>query len=172
MLCEEEDKTMPFSDFGMYDNIDFDTSSEEVDEIMPFPSKDWSFPDFPLDLKIYGTIRDADKEDLSNWDNNKESEQHASEGPIINLIPTIEEEDEIIFFSLGCFPPSISPLHNLIPTIEEEDEIMTHILRCHILEASPHSRIRRQVGIVEIVKRNQHLSCFKILFDQQDYHAM
>ncbi len=51
-------------------------------------------------------------------------------------------------------------------------DMMTDRLRHQILEASPHARIRCQVGIIKKVGRNQRLHCYRIVFYYQTYLAM
>ncbi len=65
-----------------------------------------------------------------------------------------------------------SDLNESIDLIQDYDDDMTDRLRRRILEASPHARIQRQVGIIEKVKRNQCLSCYRVLFHYQTYRAM
>ena len=65
-----------------------------------------------------------------------------------------------------------SDLNESINLIKDYDDDMTDRLRRRILEASPHARIRRQVGIIEKVERNQCLSCYRVLFHYQTYRAM
>jgi hypothetical protein len=65
-----------------------------------------------------------------------------------------------------------SDLYECIDLIEHYYDIMTDKLRRRILEASPHARIRHQVGIIEKVEQNQCLSCYRILFHYQTYLAM
>ena len=65
-----------------------------------------------------------------------------------------------------------SDLNESINLIKDYDDDMTDRLRRQILEASPHARIRRQVGIIEKVERNQCLSCYRVLFHYQTYRAM
>jgi hypothetical protein len=77
-----------------------------------------------------------------------------------------------VFFSLGCFPSLLILLYDFIGTIEDKFDLMTDRLRRQILKASPHARIRCQVGILKIVKRNQCLSCYTILFHHQTYLTM
>ena len=57
-----------------------------------------------------------------------------------------------------------SDLYECIDLIEDYYNEMTDRLRRQILEASPHARIRRQVGIIEKVEQNQCLSCYRVLF--------
>ncbi len=45
-----------------------------------------------------------------------------------------------------------SDLHESIDLIKDYDDDMTDRLRRQILEASPHARIQRQVGIIEKVE--------------------
>ena len=45
-----------------------------------------------------------------------------------------------------------SDLNESIDLIKDYDDDMTDRLRCRILEASPHARIQRQVGIIEKVE--------------------
>jgi hypothetical protein len=63
-------------------------------------------------------------------------------------------------------------LYESIDLIKYCYDIMTDRLRCRILDASPHARIRRQVGIIKKVERNQCLHCYRILFHYQTYLAM
>ena len=65
-----------------------------------------------------------------------------------------------------------SDLNESIDLIKDYDDDMTDRLRRRILEASPHARIQRQVGIIEKVERNQCLSCYRVLFHYQTYRAM
>ena len=65
-----------------------------------------------------------------------------------------------------------SDLNESIDLIKDYDDDMTDRLRRRILEASPHARIQRQVGINEKVERNQCLSCYRVLFHYQTYRAM
>ncbi len=65
-----------------------------------------------------------------------------------------------------------SDLCESIDLIKDFYDEMTDRLRRRILEASPHARIRRQVGIIEKVERNQCLSCYRVLFHYQTYCAM
>jgi hypothetical protein len=63
-------------------------------------------------------------------------------------------------------------LYELIDLIKDYYDIMTDRLRHGILDASPHARIKRQVGIIEKVECNQCLHCYRILFRYQTYLAM
>ncbi len=65
-----------------------------------------------------------------------------------------------------------SDLNESIDLIKDYDDDMTDRLRHQILEASPHARIQRQVGIIEKVEQNQCLSCYRVLFHYQTYRAM
>ena len=66
-----------------------------------------------------------------------------------------------------------SDLYESIDLIKDYFDEMTDRLRRRILEASPHARIRHQVGIIEKVERNQCLSCcYRVLFHYQTYRAM
>ncbi len=65
-----------------------------------------------------------------------------------------------------------SDLYESIDLIKDYYNIITDRLRHQILDASPHARIRRQVGIIEKVERNQCLHCYKTLFHYQTYLAM
>ena len=65
-----------------------------------------------------------------------------------------------------------SDLYESIDLIKDYDDDMTDRLRRRILEASPHARIQRQVGIIEKVEQNQCLSCYRVLFHYQTYRAM
>ena len=76
------------------------------------------------------------------------------------------------FNSSNWYDNDESDLNESIDLIKDYDDDMTDRLRCRILEASPHARIRRQVGIIEKVKRNQCLSCYRVLFHYQTYCAM
>jgi hypothetical protein len=59
-----------------------------------------------------------------------------------------------------------------IDLIKDYYKLMTDKLGGGILEASPHARIRCQVGIIKKVERNQRLSSYRILFHYQNYLAM
>jgi hypothetical protein len=63
-------------------------------------------------------------------------------------------------------------LYESIDLIKDYYNIMTDRLRRQILEASPHARIQRQVGIIKKVERNQCLSSYRIPFHYQTYLAM
>ena len=66
-----------------------------------------------------------------------------------------------------------SDLYESIDLIKDYDDDMLDRLRRRILEASPHARIQRQVGIIEKVEQNQCLSCcYRVLFHYQTYRAM
>ncbi len=65
-----------------------------------------------------------------------------------------------------------SDLYKSIDLLKDYYNIMTDRLGRRILEASPHARIRCQVGIIEKVEQNLCLSCYKILFHYQTYLAM
>jgi hypothetical protein len=65
-----------------------------------------------------------------------------------------------------------SDLYESIDLIKDYDDDMTDRLRRQILEAYPHARIRRQVGIIEKVERNPCLPCYRVLFHYQTYRAM
>ncbi len=76
------------------------------------------------------------------------------------------------FNSSNWYDNDESDLNESIDLIKDYDDYMIDRLRRRILEASPHARIRRQVGIIEKVERNQCLSCYRILFLYQTYCAM
>jgi hypothetical protein len=59
-----------------------------------------------------------------------------------------------------------------IDLIKDYYDLITDRLRHQILEASPYARIRRQVGIIKKVERNQHLPSYRILFHHQTYLAI
>jgi hypothetical protein len=65
-----------------------------------------------------------------------------------------------------------SDFYESIDLIKDYCDDMTDRLRHQILEASPHTRIRRQLRINEKVERNQCLSCYRVLFHYQTYRAM
>ncbi len=65
-----------------------------------------------------------------------------------------------------------SDLYESIDLIKDYYDIMTDRLRHQILEASPHARIQRQVGIIEKVEQNLCLSCYRTLFHYQTYLTM
>ncbi len=65
-----------------------------------------------------------------------------------------------------------SDLYESIDLIKDYYDIVTDRLRRRILEASPHARIQRQVGIIEKVERHLCLSYYRILFHYQTYLAM
>ncbi len=65
-----------------------------------------------------------------------------------------------------------SDLYESIDLIKDYDDDMLDRLRRGILEVSPHARIWRQVGTIEKVEQNQCLSCYRVLFHYQTYHAM
>jgi hypothetical protein len=63
-------------------------------------------------------------------------------------------------------------LYESIDLIKDYYDIMTDRLKRRILDASPHARIQRQVGIIKKVECNQCLHCYRILFHYQSYLAM
>ena len=63
-------------------------------------------------------------------------------------------------------------LYESIDLVKDYYNIMTDRLRHQILDASPHARIQRQVGIIKKVERNQCLHYYRILFHYQTYLAM
>ncbi len=66
-----------------------------------------------------------------------------------------------------------SDLYESIDLIKDYYDIMTDRLRRHrILEASPHARIRRQVGIIEKVEQHLCVSYYRFFFRYQTYLAM
>ncbi len=65
-----------------------------------------------------------------------------------------------------------SDLYESINLIKYYYNIMIERLRHQILDASPSVRIRRQVGIIEKLERNQCLHCYRILFYCQTFLAM
>ncbi len=65
-----------------------------------------------------------------------------------------------------------SDLYESIDLMKDYYGIMTDKLSHRILDASPHARIQRQVGIIEKVERNQCLHCYRILFHYQTYLAI
>ncbi len=76
-------------------------------------------------------------------------------------------------FDLSCWNYNDdSDLYESIDLMKDYYNIMTDRLRHRILDASPHERIRCQVRILEKVKRNQCLHCYRILFHYQTYLAM
>ncbi len=65
-----------------------------------------------------------------------------------------------------------SDLYESIDLIKDYYNLMTDRLRYRILDASPHARIWRQVGIIEKVQRNQCMHCYIIIFNYQTHLAM
>ena len=97
---------------------------------------------------------------------------------IDSLMPYQSIGDFLVNFMMNQFNLSDwydndeSDLYESIDLIKDYDDDMTDRLRRRILEASPHARIQRQVGIIEKVEQNQCLSCYRVLFHYQTYHAM
>jgi len=107
---------------------------------------------------------DDDAFDISHCDNDDDS--------IVYFIPTIEDENELDIFLITPYPPPlIGPYHHCTMPVEEYN-LMSNELRNRILKASPHARIRRQIGISEIDERNQRLSSYRMHLHHQTYLTM
>jgi len=93
---------------------------------------------------------DDDAFDISHCDNDDDS--------IVYFIPTIEDENELDIFLITPYPPPlIGPYHHCTMPVEEYN-LMSNELRNRILKASPHARIRRQIGISENASSSSNLS--------------
>ena len=93
---------------------------------------------------------DNDAFDLSQWENDDDS--------IVYFIPTIEDENELNIFLIAPYPPPLIGRYEP----DEEYELMIDKLRNLILKASPHARIRRQIGINEIDERSRRLTSYRM----------
>jgi hypothetical protein len=76
------------------------------------------------------------------------------------------------FDSSDWYDNDESDLYESIDLIKDYYDEMKDRLRRRILGASPHARIRCQVGCIEKVEQNQCLSCYRVLFHYQTYCAM
>ena len=89
---------------------------------------------------------DDDAFDFSQWDDD--------DGSIVYFIPTIEDENELNIFLIAPYPPPLIGPYDYCAMPDKEYNLMIDKLRNRILKASPHARIRRQIGINEIDERN------------------
>ena len=89
---------------------------------------------------------DDDAFDFSHWDNDDDS--------IVYFIPTIEDENELNIFLIAPYPPPLIGPYHYCATPDEEYDLMSNEVRNRILKASPHARIRCQIGINKIDERN------------------
>ncbi len=107
---------------------------------------------------------DDDAFDISHWDNDDDS--------IVDFIPKIEDENELNIFLIAPYPPPLIGPYHFCATPDEEYNLMSDEVRNRILKASPHARIRRQIGINEIDERNQRLSSYRMHLHHQTYLTM
>ena len=107
---------------------------------------------------------DDDAFDFSHWDNDDDS--------IVYFIPTIEDENELNIFLIAPYPPPLIGRYDYCATPDEEYDLMIDKLRNLILKASPHARIRCQIGINEIVERSRRLSSYRMHHHHQTYLTM
>ncbi len=101
---------------------------------------------------------------FSHWDNDDDS--------IVYFIPTIEDENDLNIFLIASYPPPLIGRYDYCTTSDEEYNLMIEKLRNPILKASPHARIRRQIGINEIDERNRCLSSYIMRLHHQTYLTM
>jgi len=110
--------------------------------------------------KFTDDFYDNDAFDFSHWDNDDES--------IVYFIPTIEDENELI----APYPPPLIGPYDYCTTPDVEYNLMSDEVRNRILKASPHARIRCQIGINEIDERNRRLSSYRMHLHHQTYLTM
>ncbi len=75
-------------------------------------------------------------------------------------------------FLIAPYPPPLIGRYDYCATPDEEYDLMIDKLRNLILKASPHVRIRHQIGINEIVERSRRLSSYRIHHYHQTYRPM
>ena len=127
---------------------------------MPYQSENWMIHGYEFTDDYY----DLDTFDFSYWDSDDNS--------IVYFIPMIEDENELNIFLIAPYPPTlIGPYHNCA-TPDEEYDLMSDEVRNRILKASPHARIRRQIGINKIDERNRRLSSYIMHLHHQTYFTM
>ena len=107
---------------------------------------------------------DNDAFDLSQWENDDDS--------IVYFIPTIEDENELNIFLIAPYPPPLIGRYDYCATPDEEYELIIDKLRNLILKASPHARIRSQIGIDEIDERSRRLTSYRMHHHRQTYLTM
>jgi len=107
---------------------------------------------------------DDDAFNISHWDNDYDS--------IIYFIPTVEDENELNIFLIAPYPPSLIGPYHYCATPDKEYNLTSNEERNTILKASPHARIRCQIGINEIDERNRRLSSYRIHLHHQTYLTM
>jgi len=94
---------------------------------------------------------DDDAFDFSHWDK------------------MIEDENELNIFFIAPYPPPLIKPYDHCATPDEEYDLMIDKLRNQILKVSPHARIRHQIGINDIDKRNRRLSSYLMHLHHQTY---
>jgi hypothetical protein len=127
---------------------------------MPYQSKNCVIHGY----KFTDGYHDDDAFDLSHWDNNDDS--------IVYLIPTIKDENELNIFLIAPYPPSLIGRYDYCAMPDKEYDLMIDKLRKQILKASPHARIRHQIRINKIDKRNQRLASYVMHLHHQTYLTM
>ena len=75
-------------------------------------------------------------------------------------------------FLIAPYPPPLIGRYDYCATPDEEYDLMIDKLRNLILKASPHARIRHQIGINEIVERSRRLSSYRMHHHHQTYLTM
>ena len=76
---------------------------------------------------------------------------------------------QVNIFLIAPYPPPLIGLYHYCATPDEEYDLMSNEVRNRILKASPHARIRRQIGINEIDERNRSLSSYRMHLHHQTY---
>jgi hypothetical protein len=61
---------------------------------------------------------------------------------------------QVNIFLIAPYPPTLIGPYDCCATPDEEYDLMSDEVRNSILKASPHARIRRQIGIKKIDERN------------------
>ncbi len=111
--------------------------------------------------KFTGDYHDDNEFVFSHWDTDDDS--------IVYFIPTTEDGNELNIFLIAPYPPPLIGRYDHCPMPDEEYGLMIEKLKNRTLKASPHARIRRQIGINEIDERNRRLSSYIMHLHRQIY---
>jgi len=96
---------------------------------------------------------DDDAFDFSHWDNDDNS--------IVYFFPTIEDENELNIFLIAPYPPPLIGPYDYCTKPDEEYNLMSDDVRNRILKASPHARIRCQIGEIDVSHLTECISIIK-----------
>jgi len=111
---------------------------------------------------------------------------HTAELPVSTDRQTEDgQTDELIWWGLGNlrflqvkifliaqYPQPLIGPYDYGATPAKEYNLMSNEVRNRILKASPHARIRRQIGINKINERNRRLSSYQMHLHHQTYLTM